>query len=99
MSENLCCPLCKREVEEFTDHHVIPKSRGGIDLVSVCKDCHKQLHALFDNKTLEEELNTIELLLSNEQFCRYIRWVNKRPAGIIHKAKRSRKTKKRGRRG
>ena len=99
MNEEVSCPLCNRKIEILTDHHVVPKSRGGSELVSICKDCHKQVHALFDNKTLEESLNTVEALLANEQFSKYIKWVIKRPSGIIHKAKRSKETKKRGRRG
>lgn len=99
MSEGLLCPLCEREVSVLTDHHIVPKSRGGVELVAICVDCHKQVHALFDNKTLETQLNTVESLLANEQFLKYLKWVRKRPDGVIHKAKRSRGTKMRGRRG
>jgi len=99
MNDELVCPLCQRKVLILTDHHVIPKSRGGKKLIGICADCHKQVHALFDNKTLEEELNTADALLSNEQFSKYISWISKRPVGVINKAKRSKDTKKRGRRG
>jgi hypothetical protein len=99
MEAALRCPLCEREVSVLTDHHIIPKSRGGTELVAVCVDCHRQIHALFDNKTLETEFNTVESLLANEQFCKYLKWVRKRPSGVVHKAKRSRETKRRGRRG
>lgn len=99
MNEELFCPLCKREVTSLTDHHIVPKSRGGTQLVGICKDCHRQIHALFDNKTLEQELNSVESLLANDQFAKYVKWVGKRPDGVVHKAKRSRDTKKRGRRG
>jgi 5-methylcytosine-specific restriction endonuclease McrA len=99
MDEELFCPLCKRKVLELTDHHIVPKSRGGTELVGICKDCHRQVHALFDNKQLEEELNTVDALLSNDQFAKFIKWVSKKPFGVVHKAKRSKDTKKRGRRG
>jgi 5-methylcytosine-specific restriction endonuclease McrA len=93
------CLLCNREVPSLTDHHIIPKSCGGKALMSICKDCHRQLHGLFDNKTLEEELNTEEAIKSNEQFKNYLKWIYGRPFGAAHKVRRSRGTKKRSRRG
>jgi len=99
MEENHICKLCERNVPVTTDHHIIPRSRGGKELIEICKDCHKQLHALFDNKTLEEKLNTIELILANEQFYKYLKWVRTKPYGVVHKAKRSKETRKRGRKG
>jgi len=93
------CLLCRREVPELTGHHIVPKSRGGRELIAICKDCHKQLHAMFDNKALEEELNTEESILLNEKFVNYLKWIRRRPFGAAHKARRSKSTKKRGRRG
>jgi 5-methylcytosine-specific restriction protein A len=95
----MICPLCKRDVDKYSDHHLIPKSRGGKELIRICIDCHRQLHALYDNKTLETDLNTTESIIDNEQFSKYIKWVKRKKCGVVHKAKRSRKTKRRGRRG
>ena len=99
IKEKLICNLCSREVPILTEHHLVPKSRGGVETASICVDCHKQIHALFENKTLEKELNTIDALLTNENFQKYIEWVSKRPAGVIHKAKKSKNSRRRGRRG
>jgi len=99
MKEEYICALCERIVPEITDHHVVPRSLGGHKLIKVCKDCHRQLHALFDNKILAEVLNTVEAIKNNKQFYKYLKWVRKKPFGVIHKARRSRDTKKRGRRG
>ena len=95
----MICVLCEREVPELTDHHVVPKSRGGKELVSICKDCHRQLHALYDNKMLEEVLNTVEAILAEEKFKKYAKWVKRRPFGAVHKAKRANDSRERGRRG
>lgn len=94
-----CTLLCKREVPELTEHHLVPKSRGGKETVSICRDCHRQIHALFENKILENDLNTIELLIANEEFARYLKWVAKKPFGAVKKARRSKETRSRGRRG
>jgi hypothetical protein len=93
------CILCEREVPFLTDHHIVPKSRGGKDLVAICRDCHRQLHALFENKVLESDLNTVEAIIANDSFVKYLKWVDKRPFGAVHKAKRAKDSRSRGRRG
>jgi hypothetical protein len=94
------CPLCQRtDLPELTEHHVVPKSRGGRDTISICRDCHRQIHALFDNKTLECELNSIEDLKKNPSIMKFLKWIRKKPYGSVHKARRSNNTRSRGRRG
>ena len=94
------CPLCERGgLPDLTEHHVVPKSRGGRDTISICRDCHRQIHALFDNKTLERELNSIEDLKRNPGVKRFLKWLKKKPYGSAHKARRSKNTHDRGRRG
>jgi len=99
-SEVFACPLCERkDLPALTEHHVVPKSRGGRSTISICRDCHRQIHALFDNKTLEYELNSIEDLKRHPGIRKFLRWIKNRPYGCIQKAKRSRNTRDRGRRG
>jgi len=99
MIKETICILCQRDVPYLTDHHIVPKSRGGTELVAICRNCHRQLHVLFGNKTLEAELNTVDVIMANEQLIKYLAWVEKRPFGSVHKAKRSKDSRKRGRRG
>ena len=98
----LACPLCRRPVDEesLSDHHLVPRSRGGrASQIPVCLDCHKQIHAMYSNKRLEEELNTVEALLADPKFARFVAWVAKRPLGATAKAKRSKDSRRRGRSG
>jgi 5-methylcytosine-specific restriction protein A len=97
--EGYICLLCGRKVPEITDHHVVPRSYGGSTLIQICRDCHRQLHVLYDNKTLATRLNTVEAILADEQFGKYLKWVEKRPFGAVHKARRSKDTRRRGRKG
>jgi len=90
------CPLCNRDVPFLEEHHLVPKSRGGKNVFSICHDCHKQIHALFDNKSLEEDLYKYELLIRNERFIKYLKWISKRPYGCVHKARESRNRRRRG---
>lgn len=99
MMENnlLVCLLCEREVPELTEHHLIPRSRGGVETTPICRDCHRQIHALFSNKVLETEMNSYEAIIADERFAKYVKWVRKRPFGTVQKAKRAKENRSRGR--
>lgn len=76
------CPLCERDMlpKNLTKHHLTPKSRGGKETERICRTCHRQLHALFSNKELEDGLNSVEALTANEDVQKYLKWVrNKNP--------------------
>jgi hypothetical protein len=73
------CALCERHVPRrlITLHHLTPKSRGGTaeQRVPLCKPCHKQIHATFDNKTLERELAQLEQLRRHELLQPFLKWI------------------------
>ena len=74
------CALCHHayDARDLTKHHVVPKSRGGTDTVPLCKPCHKQVHALFTERELEERYGTVELLESAEALQPFLRFIRKR---------------------
>lgn len=61
----------------MTKHHLVPKSQGGGPTADLCQMCHKQIHALYDNKTLGEVFNTIEKLREELPVQKYIKWAVK----------------------
>jgi len=71
------CELCEREVDALTEHHLVPRSKGGKkgDTIDVCEQCSKQIHCIHDNKTLGSKLNTLEKLRNDEKIAGYIVWV------------------------
>lgn len=73
------CGLCQREMENLTVHHLIPKQKDGAKgpKVEICSACHRQVHALFDNARLAQELNTVEKLQEEPQMKKFIAWVSK----------------------
>ena len=93
------CPLCLREVEQVSDHHLIPKSRGGKETLPICLDCHNAVHAFFTNKELELIYNSVDVLLTNEKFYKHIQWLSKQSTSKRHKSKRVKNKRKRGRSG
>ena len=90
-SKNIICPIC--EVSEgISKHHVLPKSRGGKEVVSICQECHKQIHTTFTNKQLEKNYASVEALKSHEEIKRWIVWRQKHPnASVNHKQTKNRK--------
>ena len=84
------CELCDREVEVLTEHHLVPKCKGGLkgDKINVCLQCKDQIHALHDPKTLARELNTLPKLKSDAKIHKYIVWARKQKRESI-KTKRS----------
>lgn len=47
--------------------------------IDVCDNCHLTIHKYFSNKYLAYELNSIDKLLMNEKFLKYINWISTRP--------------------
>ena len=89
--EATMCELCQREVDRFTVHHLVPRARGGRfgPTAKLCPTCHRQLHALFSEATLADELNSIALLQANPQVNSYLRWVRKQKSAGGFKVRRA----------
>ena len=79
----MTCELCEREVRSLTVHHLIPrqkvkqkKAEAG-PTINICSACHRQIHALFDNKRLAHELNSLEKLKNEPEMQKFLSWVRK----------------------
>ncbi len=81
MDDHEKCLLCLRDVPRrlITLHHLKPKSRGGRaeHRVPLCKPCHKQVHAVFDNRTLERQLDQIDHLRTHPLLQSFLKWIRK----------------------
>ena len=88
------CSLCEREIppNQMQAHHLIPKSKGGVQTQYLHSICHSQIHALFSETELAVHYNTVETLKEHPEFSKFIDWVKKKP---ITFAKRSRKSDRR----
>lgn len=82
------CELCGLETD-LTKHHLVPQSKAKNkykeikedpnNLLWICRSCHDQIHAMFDNNELRDCYFTKELLLSNDEFNKYVQWKIKHP--------------------
>jgi hypothetical protein len=96
MTQSKRCELCGREVSLLTRHHLIPRTRHAnkrnkreFDRTEVkkriawfCRPCHNHIHALFSEKVLEREFNTLDLLASHPEVVRFVTWIQKKPDGF-----------------
>ena len=55
----------------------------------LCPTCHRQLHAMFSEKTLANELNSIERLRAEPGFAGYLKWASKQKDGATFRVRRS----------
>lgn len=79
----MTCELCQRDVEHLTVHHLIPRQKVKQkkappgSTVNICSACHRQIHSLFDNKRLAQELNSLEKLQNESEMAKFLSWVKK----------------------
>ena len=82
------CELCGIETE-LTKHHLVPKVKAknkykdikedDSNLIWICRSCHDQIHALYDESTLRDLYSTKEKLMAAEELKKYIAWKQKHP--------------------
>lgn len=74
------CPVCDRPLGQRRErHHIIPKSKGGTEVVDVHPICHRKIHTVFSNSELAG-LGTIEALRGHPDMETFIRWLARKPA-------------------
>lgn len=91
------CPLCGRPNRQPSDHHLIPRTRGGKVTETICRDCHVAIHATFSNKELEREYASIEALLGHAGFARIVAFIAKQDGKV--RTRLSKSQRGRGRNG
>lgn len=67
-------------------HHVIPKSKGGKVIVPTCETCESFIHKTWSHNELRDTFNTVESILENEGFQRFLKWRRKQPATTLFKS-------------
>lgn len=89
INKYMVCPICKRESDDesfFEFHHFEPiaSRRKTNDGIKCCSQCADQVHLLFNNTELRNQLNSLNLLLANEKLQKYINWVKTKPLTSLY---------------
>jgi len=82
------CVFCERDGVGITNHHLIPVTRHKNkktqkettrderhNVADSCRSCHDQIHAIWSEKELEREWNTIEKIKSSPEMQKFINWI------------------------
>ncbi|GLQ24304.1 hypothetical protein GCM10007853_21780 [Algimonas ampicilliniresistens] len=73
------CPVCDRPLGRKRErHHIIPKSKGGREVVEVHPICHRKIHRVFTNAELAA-LGSIDMLKAYPDMAAFIRWLANKP--------------------
>lgn len=90
------CPFCNRELGtvRIEEHHLIPKSKKGKDVVSIHGICHRFIHSAFSEKELAQYYHTIERLHEREEVQKFIAWVKNKEPGFYVSTKDSKDRKR-----
>ena len=91
----LICPLCGRPIPEAERdaHHLVPKSRGGVETVLLHRICHRQIHALITESELARSYFSVDALLQHPELIKFLSWVKRKPPDFYERSKKSRRLK------
>ena len=76
------CQLCGRMLvpgPSINKHHLIPKTFGGRETIWLHVTCHTKIHAVFRERELLQEYNTIERIASHPEIQKFVKWVRRKP--------------------
>lgn len=76
------CPLCNRLVPPtlLEAHHLKTRRKDRKDTEDLCGPCHRQVHVLFRDADLRDptkNLDTVDGILANPDFQRFLLFVRK----------------------
>jgi len=95
------CEICGREIPDdpfySDDHHLIPKSKRGKDVVRIHRVCHNKIHSVWSEKELADYYHTPERIKTHPEMIKFISWMQNKPIDFYVKTKDSnvRKSKRR----
>jgi 5-methylcytosine-specific restriction enzyme A len=78
------CELCERFPIKLFRHHLVPQSRKKHseeygEIARICRDCHRKIHATWDNKVIAEFYQTLGRVRSAPEIQSYLKWIRKQP--------------------
>ena len=87
------CPLCERPMvagPSLDQHHMVPRSHGGRETVTMHKICHRAIHAMLSERELAEQFTDFDRLRAHPTLAQFIAWVKKRPPEYYDRTRWSR---------
>lgn len=79
------CSFCGMDTS-VRMHHLIPRSKGGTETTPSCEVCENYIHKTWSHNQLRDTYNSVEAILSNEGFQKFLKWRRKQPATALFKS-------------
>lgn len=94
------CPLCARPLDpdNISDHHLVPKTFGGTELIGLHPICHNKIHSVFSERELLQHYHTMPRILMHEAIQTFVQWIQNKPIDFYEKTKDSAERKGKRRR-
>lgn len=98
VDEHYACPKCNvtYNISEFCElcglhthtrgHHLIPRCKGGKEIANICETCESFIHKTWSHNELRDIYNTVEAILADEKFQKFLKWRMKQPATVLFKS-------------
>lgn len=93
LEDKIFCPLCQRNIppNQRDKHHLIPKLKGGKEIIFLHRICHRYLHAIFSESELAKKYSNIESLMQHEEIKKFVSWVKTKPDEYLDGVKLSKR--------
>ena len=86
------CVFCKREVPT-RGHHVVPRCKGGTEIVPTCHSCEDFIHKTWSHNELRDTFNSVQSILADARFQRFLKWLQKQHETAVFRSQRGRTRK------
>ena len=83
------CAFCGRLVPTRA-HHVVPRCKGGRETALTCRSCEDFIHKTWSHNELRDTFNTVEKVLGDPRFQRFLSWLRKQRGATIFRTRRNR---------
>jgi len=83
------CVFCKREVPT-RGHHVVPRCKGGTEIVPTCHSCEGFIHTTWSHNELRDTFNTVGTILAEARFQKFLKWLHKQQDMAVFRSQRGR---------
>jgi 5-methylcytosine-specific restriction protein A len=85
MSDTGKCEFCGM-VTTVRFHHLIPRCKGGKETTPACPTCEGFIHSKWSHNELRDTYNTVDAILADEGFQKFLKWRRKQPATTLFKS-------------
>ena len=85
------CALCLRPLGRLREkHHLVPRSHGGRETVTLHPICHRKIHDALSEREMAQAYASPEALRRHPEIGKFLRWLRDKPADFHKVTRRSR---------